>query len=148
MLQAKDQRDVMEPNSDHRYYLSVEEHHLLNRQNRPCEVMETEVIILIYIYFQEMVNYNYQNCVLNSLIRKIGCKPFWLHSTSASESSSECQKAEDLIKFRQETSKTYHPVDQKSFYKKTGCLIPCKYKEYQIQFASKISNKRNNGFVY
>ena len=40
MLQAKDQQDVMEPNSDHRYYLSVEEHHLLNRQNRPCEVMD------------------------------------------------------------------------------------------------------------
>ena len=40
MLQAKDQLDVMEPNSDHRYFLSVIEHNLLYRPNRPCEVMD------------------------------------------------------------------------------------------------------------
>ena len=40
MLQAKDQLDVMEPNSDHRYFLSVKVHNLLNRPNRPCKVMD------------------------------------------------------------------------------------------------------------
>ena len=92
-----------------------------------------------------MVNYNYQNCVINSLIRKIGCRPFWLNSTSVS--SLECQKAKDIKKFRIAISETYFPVDPKSFYKKTGCLIPCKYKEYQIQIASKRSTK-NKGLVY
>ena len=91
------------------------------------------------------MNYNYQNCVVNSLIRKIGCRPFWLNSTYVS--SSECQQAKDLKKFRKANSKTYFPMDQKSFYKKTGCLIPCKYKEYQIQIASKRSGK-NKGLVY
>ena len=88
---------------------------------------------------------NYQNFVINTLIRKIGCRPFWLNSTSVS--SSECQQAKDLIKFQKAIWNTYFPVEQKSFYKKTGCLIPCKYKEYQIQIASKRSGK-NKGLVY
>ena len=40
MLQAKNHQDVMEPNYDQRHLLGVIEHNLLNRPNRPCEVMD------------------------------------------------------------------------------------------------------------
>ena len=90
-----------------------------------------------------MPNYNYQNCVINSLIRKIGCKPFWLNSTSVA--FPVCQKAQDLIRFQETTKKTYFPPDKKSFYHKTGCLIPCKYKEYQIESVERRSKPKNDG---
>ena len=62
-----------------------------------------------------MPNYNYQNCVVNSLIRKIGCKPFWLNSTSTDYP--ECKRAEEIRRFQEITGYTYFPPDQKSFHK-------------------------------
>ena len=90
-----------------------------------------------------MPNYNYQNCVVNSLIRKIGCKPFWLNSTSTDYP--ECKRAEEIRRFQEITGYTYFPPDQKSFYHKTGCLIPCKYKEYQIESVERRSKPKNDG---
>ena len=77
------------------------------------------------------------------MVRKCGCRPFWLNSNNLSGPS--CQANSDVIRFRDITATTLFPAYKNDIYKKTGCLIPCKYKEYQVDNVEKKLRKRNNG---
>ena len=46
----------------YRYYISVTEHHLLNRPEQPCEEKE---------------DYDFLECVKTSQARMVGCRPPW-----------------------------------------------------------------------
>lgn len=80
------------------------------------------------------------------MARKSGCRPFWLNS--ATISSPLCQETNDVMKFREITANTLFPAYKNDIYKKTGCLIPCKYKEYKIESVEKKLRKRNFELVF
>ena len=91
-------------------FITVTEHHLLNREEEPCEEEE---------------EYNFLDCVKTSQARRVGCRPFW-DSWSPTDIPL-CGTVEQLQEH--ERLDWEHGVSsQKILVNSTGCNIPCKYK--------------------
>ena len=92
------------------YEISVTEHQLLNRPEKPCEEKE---------------DYDFLECVKTSQARSVGCRPPW--DIWSPHNIPFCQTMDQLDQ--------YEKLEQFFFYfhlrkivKKTGCRVPCSYK--------------------
>ena len=96
-----------------RYYISVTEHHLLNRPEQPCEVKE---------------DYDFLECVKSSQAKSVGCRPPW--DIWSPESIPLCQT---VVQLQQHERLDWLDInyEQKMIINNTGCLVPCKYKVEQ-----------------
>ena len=92
------------------YYITVTQHHLLNRQEQPCEEKE---------------DYNFLECVKTSQARSVGCRPPWdswsPHTIPLCETLDQLQDYEWLDAY-------YMMFERKQIVNQSGCLIPCRYK--------------------
>ena len=93
-----------------RYYISVTEHHLLNRPEQPCEEKE---------------DYDFLECVKTSQARMVGCRPPW--DIWSPHTIPLCQTMEQLDQ-HELLDNTYLSFEQKMIVNQTGCRVPCKYK--------------------
>ena len=104
----------IEPNKFEWLYISETDHKLLNRPEQPCE---------------ENPSYDYITCVKNSQARDVGCRPAWDHWSDPS--IPVCTNMEDLVQHEALDWGIYN-FEQKIVENKTGCKVPCKYKEFAI----------------
>ena len=90
------------------FYISVTEHHLLNRPEKPCEEEE---------------DYDFLECVKTSQARMMGCRPPW--DIWSPHSIPPCQTVDQLDQYEKLDMTLY---DLEMILTKTGCRIPCNYK--------------------
>ena len=98
----------------YRLSFSSIQHIDLDRESNPCE---------------EDPDYNYQQCVKNSLARMIGCKLPW--DKSSSDTFQVCSQVKDLKAY----DKSYRNMKIRNFQwiqNYTGCKKPCQYREYRL----------------
>ena len=103
------------------YYISVTEHHLLNRPEQPCEEKE---------------DYDFLKCVKTSQAESVGCRPPW--DIWSPHTIPLCQT---VVQLQQHERLDWLDInyEQKMIINNTGCLVPCKYKVSNIQKYLEIS---------
>ena len=95
-------------------YLSLIEHVDLNRKANPCN---------------KDLNYDFQLCVKNSVTRKLGCRfPWDLWSSTYFPRCTESEKIGKYHHLYLEIALT----DLDTIIKDTGCIKPCRYREYTL----------------
>ena len=94
------------------YYITVTQHHLLNRPEQPCEEEEKE-------------DYDFLKCVKTSQAKSVGCRPPW--DIWSPESIPLCQTVEELQEYELLDKEAVH-FHQAMIVNRSGCKIPCNYK--------------------
>ena len=92
--------------------LEVVKHKKLNRAESPCE---------------ESDSYHYADCIVRSTATSVGCQTFWTDF----EGIPVCRTLEQIVKFSAEYRNTIL-LEQSDIQRKTGCLLPCVYYQYQV----------------
>ena len=95
-------------------FISITKHNDLNRKSNPCK---------------EDREYDFRQCVRNSLAKKIGCKLPW--DRWSLEEFEVCSKVKEIRKY----SKIYDLLfidTVVNIVNRTGCPKPCHYKEYKL----------------
>ena len=91
------------------------QHIKLNTATSPCE---------------ESTDYNFQNCIYNKIISKVGCQPYWLDYIQTDIEN--CSEATQLDKFLEYTGDLNTISTEEEFAEKYNCLKPCIYMEYKV----------------
>ena len=86
----------------------------LSRESSPCEPSE---------------DYDFNSCVINGIVKNLGCKPFWILKNP--NRLTNCTEAKDLTRYLHELKSTGH-MDEKSLLDRYSCLKPCSYMEYKV----------------
>ena len=105
--------------------LSIIKHVDLNRESSPCI---------------EDPNYNFQLCVRNSLVRKVGCRLPW--DRWSTQDFPTCTEVKQLKRF-EELYRTLAYVELKTTIDITGCMKPCHYKKYTLDGEEKWNSPCN-----
>ena len=95
-------------------YMKTIEHVKLNLPAKPC---------------QEDESYSLTRCIRESIIGKIGCRPEW--DTWSNQGMPICMEMKQLLRYNDEFNEMLN-LDQVDITNHTGCLLPCRYKEYKI----------------
>ena len=74
-------------------------------------------------------NYNFNQCISNNLVEKIGCK--YLLSSSNISNYPSCTTNAQLEKYKDITTKSFFACQQE-LQDLTGCKVPCYYRHYQV----------------
>ena len=95
------------------FFISLTEHHLLNRPEQPCEEKE---------------DYDFLKCVKTSQAESVGCRPPW--DIWSPDTIPLCQT---VVQLQQHERLDWLDInyEQKMIINNTGCLVPCKYKVEQ-----------------
>jgi hypothetical protein len=96
-------------------YLSVTKHIKMNQKTNPCN---------------EDPNYDFQLCVRNSLSRKVGCRLPW--DLRSSSNIPLCLEMNQIKTFEKLIFEMSYGGSLEAITKKTGCISPCKFKEYKF----------------
>ena len=96
-------------------YISLTEHHLLNRDDQPCE--------------DSVPDYNFMKCIKTSQAIQIGCRPGW--EGLSDPSIPVCTTMEQLSEHQQLDFKLF-TIEQKTLFNITQCKIPCNFKEFAV----------------
>ena len=96
------------------YPITVTEHRNINRAKSPCA---------------EDVNYNFMTCVNKMLEAKVGCQYPWNQKNS--NNLPHCRDMEMILELEKDFF-DLGKLERKDVIEKTGCLIPCRYREYKI----------------
>ena len=89
-------------------------HELLNGPNNPCE---------------ESPEYDFANCIYQSIMIKVGCQPPW-RKTSVS-GLPLCDNYTLLSQYASEFERVGRMV-REDVVEKTKCLMPCSFMEYEV----------------
>jgi hypothetical protein len=104
-------------------YISVTEHLDLNTKSNACN---------------EDPEYDFQHCLRESLVKKIGCKLTWDSWTS--DDFPVCSELKDLRMYHIEYA-TIADMELNEILNYAGCSKPCRYKEYKIVGKEKLHGK-------
>ena len=74
------------------------------------------------------ITYNYNQCVRQSLIDKIGCRYPW---DNIKDNTQECKTTEEIEKYENAFYDRYYDV-QGELNERTGCKVPCQYQHYDL----------------
>ena len=87
----------------------------LNQANRPCE---------------PSMDYNYGECLHQSIIMKAGCQPHWrLFSVDGMPT---CDNISMLNEFEMQMINMKLGMDNEDILRETKCLLPCRFFEYKV----------------
>ena len=100
----------MEPGTFETYQISVTEHHLLNRPEKPCEEEE---------------DYDFLECVKTSQARMVGCRPPW--DSWSPHTIPLCQTMDQLTQY-EKLDYLFTYMRPKEILKDFGCRKPCTFK--------------------
>ena len=95
-------------------YISVTEQRKLNRPDQPCE---------------EDPEYDYIACVKTAQAKEVGCRPGW--EDWSDKTIPLCTTEEERSQHEILDWKTFNG-EQKTLENRTGCMTPCRFKEYSI----------------
>jgi hypothetical protein len=95
-------------------YIQTIEHVKMNLPEKPCEDSPT---------------YTLTGCISSSISHKVGCRPQWDRMHNKTEPI--CTEMEQLVKIDKEYN-DLAIVEQTEIRDQTGCLLPCRYKEYKV----------------
>ena len=95
------------------YFITVTEHHLLNRPEDPCHEEEEEE------------DYDFLQCLKTSLARPVGCRPPW--DSWSPPSVPLCETMEQLHQY-ETLDLGYLEQELVIMLNNSGCKIPCKHK--------------------
>ena len=95
-------------------YMKTIEHVKMNLPNKPCE---------------DSPSYSLTGCIRNSFSQKIGCRPEW--DRWSDQERQVCTEMEQLKKIEKKFYELSN-LEEMDITDHTGCLLPCRYKEYQI----------------
>ena len=95
-------------------YMKTIEHVKMNLPAKPC---------------QEEESYSLTRCIRDSINRKIGCRPEW--DNWRNQGRPICKEMQQLLKYNNDFNEIASLV-QGDIANHTGCLLPCRYKEYEI----------------
>ena len=110
---------------------NIKQHHKLNRKLIPCE---------------ESSHYSFINCVERNLSRKFECVIPWIMKSM--DNFTVCSDMKELRWISMMyTEIMFHDSDLKNVIKKTGCVKPCHYKEYELDQEENWPGKRDSEFV-
>ena len=115
-----------------RYFISVTEHQLYKSKKNKCNVSSIQPLSIIKFsayYEKDAPEYDFHACVRTSIYDKVGCRPPW--DIWSPKSLDTCRNISQFIKIYQCEFELLFP-DQKTIINKTGCLVPCTYKEFEI----------------
>ena len=79
--------------------------------------------------FQEESNYDFLSCFKRSVAKEIGCKLPW--DVWNQKSIPVCDTFDQINNHLLWDRFGFH-FEQKTLIERTGCLVPCKYREYNI----------------
>ena len=96
-------------------YISMTEHRLLNRQEKQCE--------------EDIDDYDFIACVKTSQAREVGCRPGWENWSDVRYPI--CSNMENL-RIHEQMDWAIFNDERKIIVNKTGCKIPCTYKEFAV----------------
>lgn len=96
-------------------YISLTEHRLLNRPEKQCQDTSD--------------GYDFISCVETSQARQVGCRPGW--ESWSDREYPVCSSMEDLATHEKMDWALFND-ERKIIVNKTGCKIPCTYKEFSI----------------
>ena len=108
-LEYKASRD-MQAGHYEGYFLSVTEHHLLNRPEQPCEEAE---------------DYDFLQCLKTNQAEIVGCRPPW--DSWSPHTIPLCQTMEQLQHYER-LDMTYLHQELPLMINSSGCQVPCKHK--------------------
>ena len=74
--------------------------------------------------------YNFQQCVRNSLTKKLGCHPLWEFWSSSD--FPPCSGMEQIKLMEKKVKEISVYLDVEAITKNTGCQPPCIYNEYKM----------------
>ena len=101
----------------------------MNRKSNPCN---------------ENSDYNFQVCVRNSLVQRLGCRLPW--DMWSAEDYEPCNRTEQLEKFdKKYRSLSVMYLDR--IVEDTGCVKPCRYNHYKLKGEVSHQAKKFPGFV-
>ena len=107
-------------------FISETENKLLNRPEQPCE---------------EDPDYGFIVCVKNSQARRVGCRPVWdIWSDTAIPI---CSDIKDIILHETMDFENFN-YERKIVESKTGCKVPCNYREFAIAGEPQYVTTENN----
>ena len=98
------------------FFISLTEHHLLNRPEQPCEEGEEEE------------DYDFLKCVKTSQAETVGCRPPW--DIWSPHTLPLCQTVEELEE-HERLDQITSQSEQETILRTSGCLAPCRYQEYK-----------------
>ena len=105
----------LEPNKFDWLYISLTEHRLLNRPDQPCE--------------EDIPDYDFFACVKTSQAREVGCRPGW---ESWSDTTLPICTTMAELSLHEKMDWAVFNAEQKIVENRTGCKVPCRYKEFNI----------------
>ena len=89
----------------------------MNTENNPCE---------------SDINYSYFSCIMQKVMRRANCKPFWM--TMISSALPQCSSYSMLRNFYN-MSNELRMMDEKTLFDTYQCLKPCSFMEYKVDFS-------------
>ena len=95
-------------------YMKVVRYAKKSMPERPCE---------------DSTTYSLTRCIRSNFSLKIGCRPPW--DTYSHNDIPLCRNMEQLGRFEQEFFEL-SLVDQDNIQNKTGCHLPCRYRQYKV----------------
>ena len=90
-------------------------HKKLNQAHRPCK---------------SSLNYNYGQCIHQSIITKAGCQPHWRLFTV--DGVPTCDNVSMVNKYQRIIGNISLNMDRDEIFEATKCLVPCTYLEYKV----------------
>ena len=97
-------------------------HKKLNQAHRPCK---------------SSLNYNYGQCIDQSIITKAGCQPHWRLFTV--DGVTTCDNVSMVNKYQRIIGNISLNMDRDEIFEATKCLVPCTYFEYKVHIILRIS---------
>ena len=95
-------------------YIDTVEHVKMNLPATPC---------------QEAESYSLTRCIRDGISKKIGCRPEW--DGWSDPGRTLCTRIEQLFEYEEKFSGITNLL-KSDIIKHTGCLLPCRYKEYKF----------------
>ena len=105
----------LKPNKFEWLYISLTEHRLLNRPDQPCE--------------EDIPDYDFMECVKTSQARDVGCRPGW---DNWSDTTHPICTTMEQLRMHEELDWAIYNYELKIVVNKTGCRVPCMYKQFAI----------------
>ena len=110
-------------------YLTQTRHFKLNREDHQCEDDE---------------DYNFRDCVKNSVIRSAGCRMQWDYKSD----ERLCSSNEEIRKYEEEFL-FLSQVEEREVLERTQCLPPCLYSEFtMVQYTEEFFFEFGLGIAY
>ena len=107
----------MKPGFYDHYEMTVNQHHLLNRPEQPCEKKE---------------DYDFLGCVKTSQAKSVGCRPPW--DIWSPDTIPLCHTMDQLQEYENLESSFYQ---LERILALTGCRVPCIYKVSELAIKTK-----------